>query len=221
MENQDLSKVAMDNLLFLNKGENFINNKYKLNHLSFESSEDDNFDTIYSLKELEYPLYFTFNQLLNEIHTSYDYAIHGYNRWDIINMLDNVVEMLYQYYESCKENNNIFEAFLDDIDNKVFFTQGYYKYGICHWIPIKFNDYLNRFCIKSIKISKEIINNYYLELYNPGRYDESSDEDLSVDEDSDDQIEKDNKSEEEELLTGDPVVTESNADKEVNSKKLD
>ena len=141
-------------------------------------------------------------------------------------MLDDVVEMLYQYYEGCEENNPLFESFLDDIDDKVFFTQGYYKYGLCHWIPIKFNEYLNWFCIRSIQISKEIINDYLEDMYSPGRYDESSDEE------SDDQEDKVNKSkltrsksEEELLLTGDPVVTESSAeeesDEEVKSKKLD
>ena len=42
-------------------------NKYKLNNLRFESSEDETFDNKYSIKELEYPLYFTINQLLNEL----------------------------------------------------------------------------------------------------------------------------------------------------------
>ena len=41
----------MDNLVFLSKGDNFITNKYKLNHLRSESSKDETFDTIYSLKE--------------------------------------------------------------------------------------------------------------------------------------------------------------------------
>jgi len=195
MENKDLCKVAMDNLIFLSKGDKFITNKfitnkYKLNHLSFESSEDDTFDTIYSLKELEYPLYFTINQLLNEIHTSYEYNIQGYHRKEIINMLDGVVEMLYHYYESSEENNPLFESFLDDIDDKVFFTQGYYKYGVCHWIPTKFSEYLNWFCIRSIKISKEIVNDYLEDMYSPGRYD-SSDNDSDNDSDN----ESDNESE--------------------------
>jgi len=225
MENQDLCKVAMDNLLFLSKRDNFITNKYKLNHLSFESSEEETFDTIYSLKELEYPLYFTINQLLNEIHTSYEYNIQGYHRMDIIMMLDDVVEMLYQYYEGCEENNPLFESFLDDIDDKVFFTQGYYKYGLCHWIPIKFNEYLNWFCIRSIKISKEIVNDYLEDMYSPGRYDESSDEDSNQGGKQDKVKLTRTKSEEELLLTGDPVVTESSgdeeSDQEVDSKKLD
>ena len=230
MEERDLCKVAVDNLLFLSKRDNFITNKYKLNHLRFESSEDDTFDTIYSLKELEYPLYFTINQLLNEIHTSYEYYIQGYHRKDIINMLDDVIEMLYQYYESCEENNPLFESFLDDIDDKVFFTQGYYKYGICHWIPTKFNEYLNWFCISSIKISKEIVNDYLEEMYSPGKYDESSDEDSEDNHETNKEIKVNkpkltrSKSEEELLLTGEPVVTESSAeesDQDVDSKKLD
>ena len=143
-------------------------------------------------------------------------------------MLDDVVEMLYQYYEGCEEKNPLFESFLDDIDDKVFFTHGYYKYGICHWIPTKFSEYLNWFCIRSIKISKEIVNDYLEDMYSPGRYDESSDEES----DEEDKVYKPkltrSKSEEELLLTGEPVVTESSAEEsdkgsaeEVDYKKVD
>ena len=245
MVNENLRKLAFDNLIFLSKEENFINNKYKLNNLSFESSENETFDTIYSLKELEYPLYFTINQIINELYTSYDYLIYGYKRQDIIIMLDNIVEMLYQYYELSEENNAMFELFLDDIDDKVFYINGYYKYGICQWLPIKFNEYLNWFCIKSIKISKEIINDYLEDIYSPGRYDNSDDysdnDDLDDSDESTDKNKSDNKSdnnsndvkvykpsltrsksEEELLLTGDPVISSSeDSDEQVNSKKLD
>ena len=190
MENQDLCSVAMDNLLFLNKGDRFIANKYKLNHLSFESSEDETFDTIYSLKELEYPLYYTINQLLNEIITSYESDIHGYHKKDIITMLDSVIEMLYQYYDECEENNPLFESFLNDVDDKIFFIQGYYKYGICHCIPRKLNEYLNWFCIKSIQISKEIVNDYLEDMYSPGGYGDSESSDDGGSESSDDDSER-------------------------------
>jgi hypothetical protein len=158
MKTQTLSDIALDNLLFLNKSTNFIIHKYKLNNTKFESSNDDSFDTIYSLKELEYPLYFTFYQLFNEINTSYEYTINGHNKTEIISMLDNVVDILYQYYETCEETCSTFEQLLDDIDDKVFFIQGYYKYGICFWLPTKFKNYMNWWCIKTIQVSKEIIN---------------------------------------------------------------
>ena len=139
-------------------------------------------------------------------------------------MLDDVVEMLYQYYEGCEEKNPLFESFLDGIDDKVFFTHGYYKYGICHWIPTKFSEYLNWFCIRSIKISKEIVNDYLEDIYSPGRYDESSDEDSNED-DKKDKVYKPKltrtKSEEKLLLTGEPVVTESSDDEDMDYKKLD
>ena len=242
MENKNLCKIAIDNLLFLNKGDNFITNKYKLNHLSFESSEDEPFDTIYSLKELEYPLYFTINQLLNEIHTSYDYLIHGYHRKDILSMLDDVVEMLYQYYMGCEDKNILFESLLDDIDGKVFVTQGYYKYGICIWLPTKVKNYLNWFCMRSIIISKEIVNDYLEDMYSPGRYDDdSSDDDGSSDDviesmdevkESTDEVNESadevNESADEVKESADEVkestddhVSKESSDEEVDSKKND
>ena len=211
MEKIDLCKVAMDNLLFLNKTDDFITNKYKLNHLSFESSDDETFDTIYSLKELEYPVYFTVNQLLNEIHTSYDYLIQGYNRKDILSMIDGVVEMLYQYYVDCEEKNISFESLLDDIDDKVFVTHGYYKYGICHWIPTKFSEYLNWFCMRSIHISKDIVNDYLEDMYSPGRYDDSDDSDDSAHTDVNESIDD----------TDDVNESTGVDSKKVDSKKVD
>ena len=231
MENQTLCKVALDNLVFLNKGENFITNKYKLNHLSFESSEDETFDTIYSLKELEYPLYFTINQLLNEIYTSYDYTIHGYHIEDILSMLDDVIEMLYQYYETTEETSETFEKILDNMDNKVFFTQGYYKYGICFWLPTKVKNYLNWFCLRSIQISKEIVNDYLEDMYSPGRYDDDSSDDSEDDsEDVNESVESvesvksdestDEVTNEVNESTDNPVSKES-TDEKVDSKKVD
>jgi hypothetical protein len=224
MKDNNLCKVAIDNLLFLNKGSNFITNEYKLNHLSFESSKDDTFDTIYSLKELEYPLYFTINQLLNEIHTSYDYTIHGYHKIDILRMLTDVIEMLYQYYETTEETSDTFEKILDNLDDKVFSTQGYYKYGVCFWLPTQVKNYLDCFCLRSIQISKEIVNDYLEDIYSPGRYnDGSSDEDSSDSSDGLDGVDGDDVDGEskEVVESTDDLISKEPSDEGVDSKKVD
>jgi hypothetical protein len=222
MKTLTLSDIALDNLLFLNKSTNFIINKYKLNNNKFESSKDDTFDTIYSLKELEYPLYFTVYQLLNEIHTSYDYTINGHNKTEIINMLDGVTDMLYMYYETCEETSPTFEKLLDDIDDKVFFIQGYYKYGICFWLPTKFKNYLNWFCIKTIQVSKEIVNG--CENNEITDIDDDTDIDDEDDEDEDDKYEdddKDDKDDKDDSDYNDSDYDDSEPNDNINCKKLD
>ena len=67
---ENLSEVAVKNLLFLSEKDAFLANQYKLENKKFISSDEDNYDTIYSFSDLEYPLYFTFHQVMNHIHSS-------------------------------------------------------------------------------------------------------------------------------------------------------
>ena len=67
MSDTCLIEAAINNLLFLNEKNQFQGNSYKIVNNQFISSDDDNFDTIYSLSELEYPIYFTVHQILNHV----------------------------------------------------------------------------------------------------------------------------------------------------------
>ena len=60
-----LEKIAFSNLVFLQNKDDFLSNKYFIQNQRFCKREDI-FDTIYSFKELEYPIYFTFHQLMNQ-----------------------------------------------------------------------------------------------------------------------------------------------------------
>lgn len=181
----NLSNIAIQNLVFLSQKDKFLANQYKLVNKEFITSEDDTFDTIYSFSDLEYPIYFTFHQVMNHMHGSYENNICGYTRQELIYLMDISVDNLLEYYGNIEECNSSFEELLDDLDEKVFLIKGYYKYGWCLWLPTKIKEYLNRACIVAVKASKEIVSDYIQEMKDPGGYisDHETDSDDSNDSD--------------------------------------
>ena len=67
MTTKPLEELPFNNLKFLNDKEDFLANRYTLKKHQF--IKEDN-DTLYSLSDLEYPLFFTFHQLINHVHTT-------------------------------------------------------------------------------------------------------------------------------------------------------
>ena len=120
MENLSLSEVAIHNLIFLSDGERFLANQYKLKNKQFVSSDEDTFDTIYSFNELEYPIYFTFHQVMNHIHSSYNHCSHGYTRKELLYHMDKAIYSLLDYYDNVEQVDESFEGLLNDIENKVY-----------------------------------------------------------------------------------------------------
>ena len=167
---ENLEQVAIKNLIFLNDNDKFLENKYKLQGKQFISSDNDTFDTIYSCKELEYPLYFTFHQIMNHIHNSYKDSIYGYTRKELLMYMDNGLNVLLDYYENNDTIDKDFEILLDDLDNKIFSMKGYYKYGWCFWAPTKVKEYFNYGCLLAIETSKLIVKDYIEEIKDPGGY---------------------------------------------------
>ena len=76
----------------LNQKDNFLSSRYSLQKNAFVTKEDESFDTIYSSKELEYPLYFTFHQLLNHVHSSYKNTIHEYTKKQILELMEDALD---------------------------------------------------------------------------------------------------------------------------------
>ena len=65
----ELDKTAIENLKLLNDlNDNLKECQLVIDGNKLTKSVDENYDTIINLRELEYPIYFTFNQLLNSIH---------------------------------------------------------------------------------------------------------------------------------------------------------
>jgi hypothetical protein len=157
---ENLSEVAIKNLLFLSETDAFLANQYKLDNKSFVTSEDDTYDTIYSFKELEYPIYFTFHQIMNHIHSSYDSTIYGYTREELLLFMSNAIVTLIDYYETVEGTDESFEILLDDIEEKLYLIEGYYKYGWFLWLPTKLKEYMNHACLQVLKVSREITDQY-------------------------------------------------------------
>ncbi len=179
---ENLSEVAVKNLVFLSEKDAFLANQYKLENKKFVSSDEDNYDTIYSFSDLEYPLYFTFHQVMNHIHSSYESTIHGYTREQLINFMGKSMISLLEYYENVEERDETFEILLDDLEEKVFMIEGYYKYGWFLWVPTKLKEYMNYACLRILKISREITDEYIQYVKDPlGQDDTSSDDETDLD----------------------------------------
>ena len=179
---ENLSEVAVKNLVFLSEKDAFLANQYKLENKKFVSSDEDNYDTIYSFSDLEYPLYFTFHQVMNHIHSSYESTIHGYTREQLINFMGKSMISLLEYYENVEEIDETFEILLDDLEEKVFMIEGYYKYGWFLWVPTKLKEYMNYACLRILKVSREITDEYIQYLKDPlGHDDTSSDDETDLD----------------------------------------
>ena len=180
---ENLTEVAIKNLLFLSETDAFLANQYKLDNKSFVTSEDDTYDTIYSFKELEYPIYFTFHQIMNHIHSSYDSTIYGYTREELLRFMSNAIVTLIDYYETVEGTDESFEILIDDIEEKLYLIEGYYKYGWFIWLPTKLKEYMNHACLQVLKVSREITDQYINYVKDPCGDNDSELEGESIHED--------------------------------------
>jgi len=202
-----LEEIAFDNLVFLNDRDNFLANRYKISNQRFVKETDDDDNTIYSLSDLEYPLFFTFHQIMNHVHSSYEPTFYGKTKKELLNMFSIAIEVIDEYYVETQNSNKEFERLMDDIDDKVFFIQKYYKYGWCHRFPTFMKDNFNKFCKTLLVVSKEINRIHYNEFIRPHLL---SDEEESADDSSDDSA--DNSAMKNESLDNEHTDDESSED---------
>ena len=132
-----MENKALNNLLFLQHKDDFLSNRYIIVNNEFQSvgKTDNQFEKVYSFSELEYPVYFTFHQLMNHVHNSYGPTLNGYNRLELIEMFERAIDTLVEYYSNVDEVNPSFQELLEDLDEKVYFIHIYYRYGLCYWLP--------------------------------------------------------------------------------------
>ena len=156
--------------------------------------KEDN-DTLYSLSDLEYPIFFTFHQLINHVHSSYEPRFHGKTKTELLDMFHVAIETINEYYVETDNSNPEFETLIDDIEDKVFFITQYYRYGWCHRLPTIVKDAFSSVCMHLILSSRIIVDEYITELKDPGSYgSDSEDEDIpDLEDDDDDEAEVVNK----------------------------
>jgi len=212
-----LEEIAFTNLQFLNDRDDFLANRYKIDKNRFVKEDDD---TVYTLDDLEYPLFFTFHQLMNHVHSSYEPRFHGKTKKELLDMFEIALDTLNEYYVETDNSNKRFEVFIDDIDDKIMFIIQYYKYGWCHRFPTIVKDYFTSFCRTLLVLSKDIHKFHYDEFIKPNLL--SDDEDDTEDDndscDSNDKVETDKDvSKEDDVSTDEETVIneDDTKDKEV------
>lgn len=194
-----MENKALNNLLFLQDKEDFLSNRYKIVNNEFKSlNESENqFEKVYSFSELEYPVYFTFHQLMNHVHNSYESSLNGYNRLQLIEMFERAIDNLVEYYSNVDEVNLSFQELLEDLDEKVYFIHIYYRYGLCYWLPTAIKSHMNYLCSRLISTSDGIVNavdkaskQYNVVMYGTYYSDDESDEATESEESEDDSEEQ-------------------------------
>ena len=124
MDCVDCMEIAFNNLLLLsNKSktskdfENIIIVGCELKTME----GNDNYDAIFSLQELEYPVLLTFERILFFIEYSYKCKYQNYTKQELMHLCDYVIDILLYYVDICNEDNkneHLFNSLLDDIIEK-------------------------------------------------------------------------------------------------------
>ncbi len=176
-----MDKIAIQNLELISKlGENI--DEYQLvidNHL-IKKSEDKNYEGIFNLKELEYPIFFSFHQILNTIRYSNLYKIEGYRTKELIDLMDESIERIVSILEKTENDpyNSSLCSIIDDIDDK-FIVLRERALTCSFWKTFEtLNDYLDTFSEALIEGGKY--------LYTTKRFEEFFEDDEDTDNEDED-----------------------------------
>ena len=172
-----LDKTSIANLLLLQDKDKLMKSKYKIISNQLVANDEDSFDTVYSYKELEYPVYFTFHQIMNHVRYSYNTKYFNYSKKALLKMLLNVIDNLSDVYSEKDEIDESFENLLEDLENKVMVLKHHYYYGYCYYIPSIVKDWLNNTCIIMLETGKIICEEYINTMKNPGYYEQDTESD--------------------------------------------
>ena len=74
-----------------------LNNKFILQKNKFLKNEDENIDVVYSLNDIENPIYFTFHQCIGKLYGT------GINKYLLIHSLLNALTIVEEYYKQLEE----------------------------------------------------------------------------------------------------------------------
>ena len=187
-----MNKLAYDNLKLLDK--KYSDALFLMSDNNILSLiEKDDFDTCSQIKFLEYPLYFTYHQLLNIIQ--YDNDISYKKKRVLLSMIDNSLDNLVNYINDYEEENDTLLTMIDDIFSRTERVKEDTKYNsTLEQIIYFFDDMVDGFRLanKYLYFSQNI----HSPLMNlmPGHYVEDEgecDSDYEDDQDEDDQDEDD------------------------------
>jgi len=145
----NLNNIAIGNLELLNGLDDNVE-EYNLvvDGNIIQRSTDNNYDGIFSLRELEYPIYFSFHQILNSLRYSNLYRVEEYKTSEIIQLLDESIDNVINLLDKTQDDpqNNVLCRIIDDVDDKYDILRE--RHDTCSfWKAYEtFNDYLDTFC---------------------------------------------------------------------------
>jgi len=142
----DLNTIAVNNLTLLRDLDNKIEDyQIIIDGPRITLSDDKNYEGLFSLKELEYPIYFSFHQIFNSIRYSNLYKIEGYKTKDLIHLIDQGIDKIVDILDQMENDphNQTISQLIDDIDNKYLILRE--RDNSCSFWKISetFNDYLD------------------------------------------------------------------------------
>ena len=186
-----MNKIAVQNLeLIIDLDDNIDEYNIIIEGNKISQSTDENYEGLVELRELEYPIYFSFHQLMNSIRYSNFYKIEGYRTKELIDLIDEAIEKLVDILSNSEDDphNQVICNIIDDIDDKFIvlreraFTCSFWKtYEI-------FNDYLDTFSNALLEGGKY--------LYTTNRFEEFFEDSDGESEGADAEDEKNNETEE-------------------------
>lgn len=148
-KSMNLNNIAISNLeLLCDLDDNMEEYNLVVDGNNIQRSTDENYDGIFSLRELEYPIYFSFHQLLNSLRYSNLYRIEDYKTSEIIQLLDESIDKVIDLLDKTQDDpqNNVLCQIIDDVDDKYDILRE--RNDTCSfWKAYEtLNDYLDTFC---------------------------------------------------------------------------
>lgn len=144
----NLNNIAISNLeLLCDLDDNIEEYNLVVDGNNIQRSTDENYDGIFSLRELEYPIYFSFHQLLNSLRYSNLYRIEDYKTSEIIQLLDESIDKVVDILDKTQDDpqNNVLCQIIDDVDDKYDILRE--RHDTCSFWKVyeTLNDYLDTF----------------------------------------------------------------------------
>lgn len=144
----NLNNIAISNLeLLCDLDDNIEEYNLVVDGNNIQRSTDENYDGIFSLRELEYPIYFSFHQLLNSLRYSNLYRIEDYKTSDLIQLLDESIDKVVDILDKTQDDpqNNVLCQIIDDVDDKYDILRE--RHDTCSFWKVyeTLNDYLDTF----------------------------------------------------------------------------
>ena len=185
-----MDKIAIQNLELISElGENIDDYQLVIDNHFIKESDDKNYEGIFNLKELEYPIYFSFHQILSTIRYSNLYKIEGYRTKELIDLMNESIERIVSILEKTEDDpyNQSLCSIIDDIDDKFIVLRERALTCSIWRIFETFNDYLDTFSDALIEGGKY--------LYTTNRFEEIfEDDDKEINEkDDEDNEDEENK----------------------------